>query len=127
MQPSLDLDPVLADVAVTAPTGLPRAPISGRTPASRHASYTGARQAVKTLGAKVSEYLQILANGGPITDHEAAALMKCGVSSINSIRNGLIDRALERGDEPPIVTDGHNEQHWADGGVTRRTRWRLQR
>lgn len=126
-QGGLDFSAPIADVITTTPSGVSSPPIAGKTTASRHASYTGARQAVKTYGAKVSEYLQILANGGPISDHAAAAVMKCGLSSICSIRNGLIDRAVEQGQEPPIVPDGFDEARWADGGVTRRTRWRLNR
>ncbi len=115
-----------ADVRTVGPTG-ETLPIAGRTPESRDASASGARQAVKTWGVKVSEYLQILANGGPISDHAAAALMKCGLSSICSIRNGLIDRAEERGEPAPIVPDGFDLETWADGGTTKRTKWRLRR
>jgi len=94
-------------------------PFQGSTPASAHASYTGARQAVKTHGEKVSAYLQLLTNAGALTDHEAAALMHCGLSSICSIRNSLIEQGT------PIAPDGFNEQAWADGGRTKRTRWKL--
>lgn len=124
-QPDLFASAPAVDPRSVSPTWHELPPWQGKTQQSAHASYTGARQAVKTYGAKVSEYLQILANGGPISDHAAAALMQCGLSSICSIRNSLIDRALAEGHEPPIVPDGFDAQEWADGGVTRRTRWRL--
>jgi len=94
-------------------------PFRGKTVQSRHASWTGTRQALKTYGEKVSAYLQLLTNAGALTDHEAAALMHCGLSSICSIRNSLIEQGT------PIAPDGFNEQAWADGGRTKRTRWKL--
>jgi hypothetical protein len=92
------------------------APFAGRTPASKHASWTGARQAVKTWGPKVSAYLQILKQAGSITDQEAAPLVPCALSSINSIRNSV---------KHLICSDGHEIKTWPGGGTTSRTRWRL--
>lgn len=120
-QSGFDFSAPIANVTTTSPTGESLPPIAGKTPAARHASYTGARQAVRTFGAKASEYLQVLTNGGPISDHAAAAVMHCGLSSICSIRNGLIDQGY------PIVADGFDEARWGDGGTTKRTRWTLQR
>lgn len=124
-QGGLDFSAPAVDPQSVSPTGQALPPIAGKTTQSKHASYTGARQAVKTYAVRTSEYLQLLRNAGALTDHAAAALMHCGLSSICSIRNGIIDQAKAAGKEAPIVPDGFDEQEWADGGKSKRTRWRL--
>lgn len=99
----------------------------GNTTSTKHAGWTGARQAVRTLGEKTSAYLQLLNQAGALTDHEAAELMHVGLSTINSIRNNLIDGAAQREQSPPIVPDGFDLHTWGDGGTTKRTRWTINR
>jgi len=92
-------------------------PFQGKTAQSRHASYTGARSAVRTWGQKQSAYLQLLANADALTDQEAAGLLHWPLSSVNSIRNSLGDR---------VYPDGFDSQV-CGSKTTRRTRWRLAR
>jgi hypothetical protein len=80
------------------PTGLP--PISGKTPISRHASFTGAREAVHGRGEKQKTYAQILRNHGPMSDQDVAALTRWPLSSVNSIRCSFGDQIVACGLEP---------------------------
>jgi hypothetical protein len=98
-------------------------PFAGRTPRSRHASYTGAQSVVHTWTARQSAYLQVLENAPGLNDYEAAAILHFPVSSINSVRNAL-NKHVQR-----IVSCGFDEHRFVDSSgkprVTRRTRWRL--
>lgn len=59
-----------------------------------HTSYKAAESIdVKTRGEKAQRYLRIIASG-PATDHEMAAAIRVPLSSINSIRNGLMQAGL---------------------------------
>lgn len=93
-------------------------PISGRTPQTRHASYTGALAAEDALSAKQAQYLGLLGEVGPITDWEASLRLGWPLSSVNSIRNsaGVRDR---------VVPCGFETAQWADGKTTKRTRFTL--
>ena len=94
-------------------------PVSGLTRAARHSSWTGARQAVKTWTAKQSALLQLLTQaGGPMNDHELAAVLRWPLSSVCSVRNSVRDL---------LAPDGFDAVTWPDGGVTRRTRWKINR
>lgn len=64
-------------------------PVQGSTSASKHASWTGAREVVECYPARVSAYLQVVENAGAISDHEAAVILKMQLCSINSIRGWL--------------------------------------
>ncbi len=94
-------------------------PISGNTRMARHASWTGARAAADTWTVRQAAYLRLLRRGAR-TDHQAAAALRCGLSSINSIRNGLEKHGFE------IVPDGFDLVRLPGLRATRRTRWRLQ-
>jgi hypothetical protein len=100
-------------------------PFQGSSPAATHASWTGARVAVDTLPARVSAYLQLLEQSGALTDHEAAALLRCQLCSVNSVRGWI--RKYRR--DVMIVSEGFDAHTWTDGSgrqrTTRRTRWRL--
>ena len=102
------------------PDPTPQPPINGRTPQARHASWTGAREAIKTWTHKQSAYLQLLTQAGSLTDQEAAALLHWPLSSVNSIRNGLTDR---------IVTDGYDLHQFTNSHgtpcTTKRTKWKV--
>lgn len=76
------------------------APHQGRTLQSRHASWTGAREAQRTRGEKVQTYAQILRNHGPMTDQDVAALTKWPLSSVNSIRDSFGEQITAQGLEP---------------------------
>ena len=97
-------------------TPAPAIPFRGKTPATRHASWTGARQAVHTWAQKQSAYLQLLGAGGALTDNEAAALLRWPLSSVCSVRNAVIAE---------VTTDGFETVTWDGGRTTKRTRWRL--
>lgn len=86
-------------------------PINGKTPQSKHASYTGAREAQKGRGAKQATYAQILRNHGPLSDQDVAALTKWPLSSVNSIRDSFGGQITAQGLEPSPF------------GRARRTRW----
>jgi hypothetical protein len=127
----LDFSAPVADVRQVGPTGEVLPPIAGKTAESRHASYTGARAVVEVWTARQSAYLQLLNNAGALSDHEAAALLKCGLYSVNSVRGALQDRALERTGKPMFVPDGYDVHTYTDeSGVertTKRTRWKIRR
>ena len=98
-------------------------PFQGTTPAAVHAGYTGAREVVECLPARVSAYLQVVRNAGAISDHEAATITGLALCSINSIRGYL------RKHGPQLEPDGFDVfVYWEQGRErqTKRTRWRLQ-
>jgi hypothetical protein len=89
-------------------------PFSGRTPHSRHASYTGAVVAMRSRGVKTQMYLQWLRRNGPATDHQAHDATGLPLATVNSIRNGLVTAGL-------VISAG------VTAGVegARRTLWRV--
>lgn len=94
-------------------------PVAPFQPGS-HTSWTGSRQAVKTLGWKTSEILQLLASG-PKSRQELAAIGDLSINVVCPIVNGLLKRGvLEKlpKTEGEIVT-------WPDGGTTSRERLRI--
>ena len=106
MQPELDFSP----------------PFQGSTRASKHASWTGAREVVECYPARVSAYLQVVENAGAISDHEAAVILKTQLCSINSIRGYLRKHGQE------LEPDGFDVFRYWEGGkerTTKRTRWKL--
>ena len=94
-------------------------PVSGRTPAARHASASGAQQAAGTRGKLTLAYWALLRDVGPRSDHEASKALGCGLSSINSVRDALKDLVEPSGDFQ-VVT-------WPSGRVTERVRWRIKK
>lgn len=91
-------------------------PFRGNSATALSASRSGAVEAARTRRDKTAAYLQLLRNHGPISDHEAAALMKVGLSSVNSIRGGL--GAL-------VIPRGVDVQRWDGNRQTKRTQWGL--
>lgn len=94
-------------------TGLPFA-------SGSHESYMAAQRVARTRATKTQRYLQLLFARGPLTDHEAAALMPAPLSSINSIRNGAMHSGLvERGSECRVSAYGSPCRTWrlSDAGV----------
>src|SRR3954470_6262511 len=69
----------------------PTLPFSGSTPLSCHHSASAAMDAAKTRGIETRRYLDLLATAPAVgfSDHEAAKALGLGLSSINSIRNGV--------------------------------------
>ena len=63
-------------------------PVSGRTPAAKLASATGAQVAARTRGAVSLAYRRLLIESGPLSDDEARRVMGRQLSSICSTRNG---------------------------------------
>lgn len=90
-------------------------PFSGVIQVSRHASATGAKAAEASRSRKTREYLQLLEERGALSDHAVAALMGWGLSSVNSIRNGVAEL---------VETDGFDAQQ-VGRKHTKRTRWRV--
>jgi len=126
-----DFGAPIADTRTVSPTGHVRPPIAGRSTRARHASATGAAAIADTWTARQSAYLQLLNQAGALTDHEAAALLKCQLCSVNSVRNGIEKRRAAAQLPPMFEDDGFDEHHFVDGSgvprVTRRTRWRVRR
>lgn len=92
-------------------------PISGQTPAARHASFTGARKASQDRPTLALAYLALLRQAGAegLSDMQAASALGRPLSSMCSTRNGLGDL---------VVASGHFEvSEWG----TKRARWRLKR
>jgi hypothetical protein len=95
------------------PTVLP--PISGKTPASRAASRTGALHAAETRSPNIWTLRQVWRE--PLTINEVAAITGLAVGSVCSLK-ALLDPELEEVDHERIV--------WGDGRRdTWRTRWRI--
>lgn len=90
-------------------------PISGRTVQARHASATGAQQAVGSRGALSRAYAALLKELGPLSDVEASRALGRPLSSLTSTRNGLGARVVPSG-QYEVVT-------WPGGGQTKRVRW----
>lgn len=86
-------------------------PVSGRSPAARHASASGAQVSVRTRGAVALAYRRLLRDSGPQSDVEAARGLGRLVSSMCSTRAGW---------GAHIVASGTYE-HTSFG--TRRVRW----
>lgn len=72
-------------------------PVSGRTPAARHSSRSGAVVAARTRGAVALAYRRLLIEAGPMSDHEAAHALGRLVSSVNSTRHGWRDHVVPSG------------------------------
>lgn len=75
-------------------TPQPDLPFSGKTPRSRQNSYLAAVSASSTRIEKSARYLVWLREVGSATDHGAAEHFDWPLSSICSIRNGLVDRGV---------------------------------
>lgn len=69
-------------------------PWQGKTSISRHCSHQAAVSAAATRVWKSAEYFDWLKRVGKATDAGADEHFGWGVSSICSIRNGLLDRGL---------------------------------
>lgn len=63
-------------------------PVSGRTPAARHAGATGAQVAAKARGEVALAYRRLLIESGPQSDQEAAKALGRLVCSMQSTRHG---------------------------------------
>lgn len=72
-------------------------PFRGKTYRAKHASYSGAIAATVSRGAVTLQYIALLRELGPITDHAAAKALGRPLSSVCSIRNGLGDRVVPSG------------------------------
>lgn len=70
----------------------PALPWSGKTSTSRHCSERAAVSAATTRILKSAKYLKWLKLVGKATDHGAQEYFGWPLSSICSIRNGLVDR-----------------------------------
>jgi hypothetical protein len=77
----------------------PALPVQGRGVVSRAASTDGARVAAAHRASLQQRYLDLLLRVGAhgATDHEAAAHLRCGVSSLCSTRAGLGAQLVEHG------------------------------
>lgn len=121
----------LVDPRQISPTGDPIPFIQGTQSASRHASAMTALQLREVWTARQSAYLQLMASGDAMTDHEAAASLGWALSSINSVRGGLEKAARQQGKPPVFEADGFDLHSYTDqSGKARtstRTRWKLRR
>lgn len=90
-----------------------------------HSSGTGALAVMPTWTARQAAYLRLMEHSAPLTDHEVAPRLKCGLSSVNSVRRALQKRGVA------IVEDSLVPFTFTDfSGVertTKRARWRLKR
>jgi len=87
-------------------------PFSGLFPISRHCGYLAAKSAARMVGAKVIKYRQFLACRDHATDHEAAAFLGWPLSTICSLRNGLVARGLVEPDGIGLSPYGKNVTRW---------------
>jgi hypothetical protein len=86
---------------------------------ARHASATGAQAAAPRRGALTLKYISVLRTFKRLSDHEAASMLGCGLSSINATRASLGEHVTEAPETYDHVVT------WPDGRTTRRTRWML--
>jgi hypothetical protein len=93
-------------------------PVSGRTPAARHASATGAQFASRGRSERSLRYRQLLMTVGPLSDHEAAKLIGCMHTSINSLRDSCGDRVVPSGQFEVCTWTRNGEEY-----KTERVRW----
>lgn len=116
MEPlAFDFSEPPVDPASVSPKGEALQPINGKTPLSRHASYTGAVHADETRSANIWQLRQLWRD--PHTMQEIAAITKLPLSSVCSLKAALADE-LEAVDVVPV--------EWGEGRKpTRRTRWRI--
>jgi len=92
-------------------------PVNGKAPRQRHASFTGAVKAASDRPVLTMAYVALLRTLGPQSDQAAAKALGCGLSSINSVRDGL---------GASVVDSGHYEtKTWPNGRTTKRTRWQV--
>jgi hypothetical protein len=89
-------------------------PFSGRSSVSRHCSYLAAKAAAVGRPRKTAQYREFLSGVDSATDHEASDALGWPLSSICSIRNGLLARGLV---EPDGISEGPYRK--------KVTRWRL--
>lgn len=89
-------------------------PFSGRTPATKHASYTGAKCAEPGARSQAGRLLALYRICG-VTDHEAADALGLPLSTINARRNYLFDLGL-------IEAESFETKQWKTG-QTRRVVW----
>lgn len=96
-------------------------PVSDWVPFAKgsHSSWTGARVAVKTYGAKTSAILQLL-NGGEKTRQELAGLTGFSINAICSCVNSLLRRQL-------IEKTGDYDTATFASGATKRERLRIRK
>lgn len=81
--------------------------------ADSHESYQAAIHAAKSRGVKTRRYLRLLAERGPLTDHEVHAITGWPLSSINSIRNGVMSCGLvEKGSDTKLSPYGMPCRTW---------------
>lgn len=88
-------------------------PFRGKTYRARHASYSGAVTASATRGSVTLAYIALLKALGPLSDHAASKALGRPLSSVCSIRNGLLDRVVPSGE--------FETSEWG----TKRVRWML--
>lgn len=72
----------------------PQLPWQGKTPHAAHTSHEAAVSASATRALKSAQYLDWLKRVRQATDHGAAEHFGWPLSSVCSIRNGLVDRGL---------------------------------
>lgn len=94
----------------------PFPPVSGKTPAARQASLSGARYAVSGRGAK-SDRIRALLTTEALSRQDVSARTGIVISSVCS----LMDALIRQGD---IVAADQETYVWPDQRVTYRTRWK---
>lgn len=101
-------------------------PYQGRTVESRATSASGAACALDGRKDKTARYLALLTAWGSLTDQRVAELTGWPLSSVNSIRGGILKRAREKQLPAPIVPAGVQEVPRGNRGKkTTRTKWKL--
>lgn len=84
----------------------PSLPYSGRTAVSRACSKAAAKAVSAARVTKTAAYLLWLRDHGPASDHDAREHFGWPMSSVNSIRNGINDRARQANQPEPIRAFG---------------------
>lgn len=114
-----------APVVVPTPSGMTYSqacdlPVAhSASPLVQHTSATGAQMAARGRARLEARYLAALRAHGALSDHEAAALLRVGLSSINSTRS----KCMKQGRVVEAPSIRCQVVHWPDGGTTRRARW----
>lgn len=101
------------------------APFRGTTPESRAASRSGAVLALTSRKGRIARYRELLTTNGPLTDHDAAALLRMPLASINATRGSILKAAKDKGLAVPIVAAGNVKVGFGFQRFSYRTLWKL--
>lgn len=91
----------------------PELPFNGVEPISRHCSWAGAMRAMPRAGSQALRLLDAYRDHGPLTDHDASALLRLPLATINARRADLIKRGWVQAKGTKLGPYGNSNVLWA--------------